>query len=138
MPKYKVVWNKGTKYSAEVIADSSEEAWNKAQRLSGDMRILDHFVEKISIDDLSAGKLLKYSFDSRYANCTKDEAVRLLETTEKPIVYTLGLEFRGPGTHRVPMAREEAIKKLKSAAVVDVDEEKDCVHVNEMTGSDMW
>lgn len=138
MPKYKVVWNKGTKYSAEVIADNCEEAWKKAQRLSTGVRALDHFVEKVSVDDLLAGKPLKYSFDARYTNCTKEEALRLLETTDKPIVYTLGLEFRGPATHRVPMSREEAVKKLKSAALVDVDEETDCVHVNEMTGSDMW
>lgn len=70
--------------------------------------------------------------------CTKEEALNLLETTDKPIKFTYGLAYRNPTTYKVPMTREDAIKTLSSNGLVDMQEFEDYVHVNKYSENDMW
>lgn len=82
-------------------------------------------------------KLLKYSFCSK-GNCTKEEIKNLIDTTDKPFVYTVGFEYRSPTTHRKHITREEAVKIYTTEAQLDITEEKHCIHLNEFTANDMW
>ena len=85
----------------------------------------------------SAGKPLEYSFDQRYTNCTKEEAIALLESTTKPIVYTIGWEYRHPNTHRKPITKEMAVDLLKTYPMINVKVEDTCVHVQKLDALDM-
>lgn len=82
-------------------------------------------------------KLLNYSFCSK-GNCTKEEIKALIDTTDKPFVYTVGLEYRGPTIHRKHITREEAISIYNKDDQLEITEEKYCVHLNELTANDMW
>ncbi len=81
--------------------------------------------------------MLKYSFMSRYSNCTKEDAVNFLRTTNKPIKYTYGFEYKHPTTHKVPIDAETAIQNMNKHWT-DVTEYEDYVHVNSYSDNDMW
>ena len=84
-------------------------------------------------------KLLKYCFCSKeHGNCTKEEIIKLVENTSKPFVYTYGLAYRNPTTHRDPMSKEDAIKKVKSSGMLDITEEAEVIHIEEFSENDMW
>jgi len=82
--------------------------------------------------------MLKYSFMSSYANCTKEQMLGFMKQTDKPFKFTYGLGYRHPITYKVDMTREDAIKKLLGNGLVDVTEEDDYIHVNEFSDNDMW
>lgn len=82
--------------------------------------------------------MLKYSFMSSYSNCSYDEIMNLIKTTDKPFKYTYGLSYRHPTTDHVPMTREDAIKELKSKGFTDVTEHEDYIHINSYSDNDMW
>lgn len=84
-------------------------------------------------------KLLKYCFCSKeHGNCTKEEIVSLVEKTDKPFVYTYGLSYRNPTTHRKPISKEEAVNKVKSNGMIDITEEAEVIHIEEFSENDMW
>lgn len=84
-------------------------------------------------------KLLKYCFCSKeHGNCTKEEIISLVEKTDKPFVYTYGLAYRNPTTHRKPMSKEEAVNKVKSNGMIDITEEAEVIHIEEFSENDMW
>ena len=84
-------------------------------------------------------KLLKYCFCSKeHGNCTKEEIVSLVEKTDKPFVYTYGLAYRNPTTHRKPISKEEAVNKVKSNGMIDITEETEVIHIEEFSENDMW
>lgn len=81
--------------------------------------------------------MINYSFTGRGNNCTQDEAREFLKTTDKPLLYTHGLRFRGPVTMDVPISKEEAIKHLDNDWC-DVRERETKVHINTYSANDMW
>lgn len=84
-------------------------------------------------------KLLKYCFCSKeHGNCTKEEIASLVETTDKPFVYTYGLAYRNPTTHRKPMSKAEAISIVKTKGMIDITEEDEVIHIEEFSENDMW
>ena len=83
--------------------------------------------------------LRKYSFygSSQYSpagEMSKDEAVELLKTTQKPIKYTFGWKHRGAET--TPITRENAIEKLVNG-MTTVTEYSSFVDVNSFSALDM-
>lgn len=82
--------------------------------------------------------MMKYSFMSKYANCTKEQMIGLIQSTDKPCRYTYGYTWKNPTTYKVPITKEEAIAKLNSNGYVDADEQDDCIHINEFSANDMW
>lgn len=107
--------------------------------------LLDVYKELKGIKELSAliepkeeeKPLYEYSFCSK-GNCTKEEIKKLLETTDKPFVYTVGFEYKKPTTHRVWINRDKALEIFNKESQLDITEEKYCVHINEFTANDMW
>lgn len=82
--------------------------------------------------------MLKYSFMSKYSNCTKDEIINLIANTNKPCKFTYGYTWKNPTTYKVPMTREDAIKKINSNGLIDVEVYDDYIHINEFSDNDMW
>jgi len=65
-------------------------------------------------------------------------AIDTILNSNKPCVYTHGLEYRHPTTCRVPISKEKAIEIIKSPNTVDVEEEADVFHINTLSGNDLW
>ena len=82
--------------------------------------------------------MLKYSFMSKYSNCSKDEILDLVKITNKPCKYTYGFKYRNPTTYEVPISREEAIKTITNDIVIDVTEREDFIDINGYSEMDMW
>ena len=84
-------------------------------------------------------KFLKYCFCSKeHGNCTKEEIVSLVEKTDKPFVYTYGLAYRNPTTHRKPISKDEATSLVKKNGMIDITEEAEVIHIEEFSENDMW
>ena len=81
--------------------------------------------------------MLKYCIMSKYGNCSKEEAIEFVEKTNKPFVYTYGLEYRNPTTHRKQIPKEKALEYAKQP-MTDITEEENCVHINQYGEMDMW
>lgn len=80
--------------------------------------------------------MLKMSFYNGTLN--RDILKAVIETTEKPIVYTYGYEYRQPTTHRKPVTKEEALNIVKKESLLDAKEEEHCIHLNAYSSNDMW
>ena len=80
--------------------------------------------------------MLKMSFYKGTLN--RDVLKAFIETTEKPIVYTVGYAFRHPTTYREPVSKKEALKIVDRESLLDANEEETCLHLNSFTSSDMW
>ena len=80
--------------------------------------------------------MLKMSFYNGTLN--KQALKAFVAETEKPICYTHGFEWKHPTTHRVPKSKEEAIRIIDKASLLDADEEENCLHLNEYSTNDMW
>lgn len=81
--------------------------------------------------------MLKYSFMSKYSNCSKEDIIKLIEETDKGFVYTYGFEYRNPTTHRVPITKEKALEYVKDT-VVNITEEDNQIHINRYSDNDLW
>lgn len=69
----------------------------------------------------------------------RDEALKFIEETEKPIKYTYGLGYRHPTTYKVPITKEEANKYImEHYSMLDVEEYEDYVHINQYSEMDLW
>ena len=80
--------------------------------------------------------MLKMSFFDGTLNRRMLRAV--VETTDKPIVYTFGYEYKHPTTHRKPITKEEAVKIVLNESLLDAKEEDECIHLNAFSTNDMW
>lgn len=81
--------------------------------------------------------MMKYSFVSKYSNCTKEQAIEFVKTTEKPFKYTYGLGYRKPSIHNMPISREDALSHM-GKCMVDMEEYENYVHINRYSEMDMW
>lgn len=80
--------------------------------------------------------MLEMSFYDGTLN--RDMLIAVIETTDKPIVYTYGYEYRQPTTHRKPVTKEEALNIVKTEGWLDATEEETCIHLNAFSANDMW
>ena len=80
--------------------------------------------------------MLKMSFYDGTLN--RDMLIAVIETTDKPIVYTYGLIYRHPTTYRKPVSKKEAVNIVKKESLLDATEEETCIHLNAFGDSDMW
>ena len=80
-------------------------------------------------------------YDKTFGKYTKEEVIKKIEESEDgeyKYEYTIGLEYRSPTTCHVPITKEEAINKIKTNSLVDVDLKDNIIHVNTFTTNDMW
>lgn len=82
--------------------------------------------------------MLYYSFMSKNSNASKEEALELLKTTDKDILYTYGLRFRNPTTMDVLVSKERALEIFNSNSTCDVKEYEDHIRLNAYGEMDLW
>ena len=92
---------------------------------------------KIATEDYEAKqRLFHHSF---YDNSkSKDEIIKFLKSTNKPIKYTNGFKSKHPGTYMKPISLEEALKIAERYGYLDVDEKPDYIDMNEYSSNDLW
>ena len=81
-------------------------------------------------------ELLKYPLMGK-GNCTRDEIVEFLRTTEKPILYTFGLKYRDPTTRDVEISNKRAVE-LFNTHFSDVEEKEEYVDLNCFSSNDLY
>lgn len=80
--------------------------------------------------------MLKMSFSN--GTLKRDVLRAVIETTDKPILYTYGLAYRHPTTYKKPVTVDEAISIIQNESLLDADEYDDYIHLNAFSGNDMW
>lgn len=80
--------------------------------------------------------MLKMSFYNGTLN--REELIKFIKTTNKPIKYTYGLGYRGPTTNHVPISIERAIEIVNTEGFLDAQEYEDYLHLNAFSANDMW
>ena len=68
--------------------------------------------------------MIDYSFFSN-SKSTREEALKLLQDTDKKILYTFGLKFRQPTVYEIPIKNSEALKLFLKNSLNDVVEYED-------------
>lgn len=69
---------------------------------------------------------------------SRDEIIRLLKSTKKPIVYTYGYKYKSPTTFEVPISPEKAIEICSTNGLVTIKEKDTVIDVNAFSANDMW
>lgn len=65
--------------------------------------------------------------------------IALLQRTNRQIIYTYGLEYKNPTTHRVPITKEDALHIWNRGGFVEVDAlNPEYIHIKEYSANDMW
>ena len=81
--------------------------------------------------------MLKYTFyNKNNCNCTREDCKRLVESTEKKILWTYGFSFRNPTINKEPITKEQALTLLEDS-FMDFDEYEDYIHINTYSANDM-
>lgn len=80
--------------------------------------------------------MIKMSFYNGTLN--RNTLAEFIRSTDKPIVYTIGYEYKHPTTHRKPISKNDALKIANEEFYLDVDEEPECLHLNAYTDNDMF
>lgn len=80
--------------------------------------------------------MLKMSFYNGTLN--RKQLLAVIETTDKPIVYSYGLGYRHPTTYRKPITKEEAVIIVNRESLLDATEEGHAIHLNAFSSNDLW
>ena len=80
--------------------------------------------------------MMKMSFYNGTLN--RKEAKEFIKNSSKPCVYTYGLGFRNPTTHRKPITKEKALEIIDNEGFLDITEETTVIHLNAFSENDMW
>ena len=81
--------------------------------------------------------MISYSFMGGCSESSKADAKKLLETTDKQILYTNGLRYRNPTTMDVPIDKDKALDVF-NRDFCDVKECEDYVLLNSYDSNDLW
>lgn len=81
--------------------------------------------------------MIDYSFFSS-SKSTREEALKLLQDTDKKILYTFGLKFRQPTVYEIPIKNSEALKLFLKNSLNDVVEYEDYVDFNQYSTNDLY
>lgn len=80
--------------------------------------------------------MLKMSFYD--GTLDKAKAKTEILKSEKHCEYTYGLSYRNPTTYHKPVTKDEAIKLIDQASLLDITENDEVIHLNEYSENDMW
>lgn len=80
--------------------------------------------------------MLDMSFYNNTMN--KEKLKEFIRETNKPIRYTYGFKWKNPTTLNVRKTKEQAIKIVDSASMLDATELVDVLDLNAFGGNDMW
>ena len=80
--------------------------------------------------------MMKMSFYDGTLNEAK--AKEFVLASDKPCIYTYGLGFRSPTTHRKPITKEQALEIIDKEGFLDITEETNVIHLNAFSDNDMW
>ena len=149
MPKYTVVWRVGKVYSADVLANSEEEAKALVYTLDrADYRKVSDFAEITKVREHSREDGIQYSSDKDWSNVTKEEVIDLLKTTNKPILYTMsGVGETGGQVclswfpSKEPISVDRALEILDKSSWIQITDSEDGVNILEIDGDadvDYW
>lgn len=67
----------------------------------------------------------------------REKAKNLINKTEKDILYTYGLGYRNPTTHKQKISKERAIEIVDKESMLDVDENETFIHLNAYSENDL-
>lgn len=92
--------------------------------------------EKVKDTLYTGNEILRMSF----YNGTLDrlKAKSIIEKTDRPLLYTYGLEYRHPTIHRKSIDKEKAYEIINDEGYLDIDFESNHIHLNAYSGNDMW
>lgn len=68
----------------------------------------------------------------------RDEACKYITLDERPVLYTHGISYRNPAIYKKPISKEEALKILKSANLLDISTHDGYIYLHAYYESDMW
>lgn len=68
----------------------------------------------------------------------RNAAKEFVQKINKPCVYTYGLSYRRPMTHRAPISKERALEIIVKKSLLDITEEEKVIHLNAYSENDMW
>lgn len=81
--------------------------------------------------------MINYSFFSK-SDSTKEEALKLLQDTNKKILYTFGLKYRQPTTYEVQINNSKALELFLKNSLSDVVEYEDYIDFNQYSSNDLY
>ena len=82
--------------------------------------------------------MFKHRFFNKETRKTDKEIREFIKNTNKPLVYTYGYAWKSPTTYRVPIDKEEALKRIEKNGLTDITEEDEVIHINQFSENDMW
>lgn len=82
--------------------------------------------------------MFKHGFFKEETRKTDQEIREFIKNTNKPLVYTYGYAWKSPTTYRVPIDKEEALKRIERNSLTDITEEDEVIHINQFSENDMW
>ncbi len=80
--------------------------------------------------------MLKMSFYNGTLN--RDELIKFISETSKPIRYTYGLGYRNPTTYKKRISKQQAIEIVEREGYLDADETHEYLHLNAYSANDMF
>ena len=80
--------------------------------------------------------MIKMSFYDGTLN--RKMLIAFIESTDKTILYTYGLEYRDPTINKRPISKDEAIRIVNDEGLLDATETEDHLHLNAFSDNDMW
>ena len=69
---------------------------------------------------------------------SRAEACKYIKLDERPVLYTHGIPYRGPSVYKKPISKEEAIKIINSATLMNIRSANDYINLNTYSELDMW
>lgn len=80
--------------------------------------------------------MLKMSFFN--GNLNKEKAIKFIQETKKPCVFTAGFKYKNPTIYEVYITKEEAIEKIKTESFLEIKEYENKVDLNAFSSNDMF
>ena len=69
---------------------------------------------------------------------SRAEACKYIKLDERPVLYTHGISYRNPAIYKKPISKEEALKILKRANILDISTHDGYIYLHTYDESDMW
>ena len=68
----------------------------------------------------------------------REELIKFILATSKPIRYTYGFGYKSPTTHKVLITKADALKIADEESLLDARENEEYLHLNAYSSNDMW
>ena len=73
-----------------------------------------------------------------YGTMDRSKLAEFIKTTDKPIVYTFGFEWKNPTIRRVEKTINEALEIVRDESWLEAEEEEEVLHLHGYSENDMW